>query len=647
MKKLLFVFMSVFCFYASAHVKLPQIFADGMVLQRNRPIPIWGWADAQEQVTITFHQQSKTITADENGKWMLQLSPEKAGGPYELRISGKNKVLIKDVLVGEVWLCSGQSNMEFQMYKLPEFKELKSQKLNPQIRQFLVSQDISGTPKEHLKEGKWAVCNSSQLADFTAVGYYFAQKLYSELHVPIGIINSSWGGTCVETWTSKEAFEGSDEFKKMIASTPTVDMDKIFENYKKSLLDNIYKIQGAEVSTAQERYYNASDFDDSHWPEIKVPSLWETQQIGNIDGVVWMRKTVELTAEQAQKEGVLYLSKVDDEDITYINGVKIGTQNLWDAQRVYQIPAGVLRAGKNTIAVRVADYTGGGGIYGNADDLKIDFKDSAIPLSGLWKFKVVEVKIEISPNSYPSLLYNAMINPLKPYAFQGVLWYQGESNVPRAKQYKKAFPLMISDWRKQWKQGDFPFYFVQLSSYNEYDGNSKVGSKWAELREAQTEALELPHTGMAVTTDIGNPKDIHPTNKRDVGYRLAAIALNKTYGDQSLSYSGPVYQSHEVKGNQMVLAFDFVGKGLQPENQLKGFEIAGSDQVFYPADAIIQNNKVIVSSDKVKQPVAVRYNWADDASVGNLYNKEMLPAAPFRTDDWKMITENGEYSVSK
>lgn len=647
MKKLLFAILSVMCFYASAHVTLPQIFADGMVLQRNQPIPIWGWADAQEQITITFNHQSKTILADENGKWMVKLSPEKAGGPYELSVTGKNKVHIKDVLVGEVWICSGQSNMEFQMYKLPEFQQLKTQPLNPQIRQFLVSQDLSGTPKEHLKQGKWAVGNANQLADFTAVGYYFAQKLYSKLHVPIGIINSSWGGTCVETWTSREAFEGSDDFKKMIVQVPTVDMDNIFENYKKSILDNISKIQGSEVTTANENLFSTPTFNDNHWPEIKLPSLWETQSIGNIDGVVWMRKTVELSAEQARKEAVLYLSKVDDEDITYINGVKIGTQNLWDAQRIYKIPVGVLKEGKNTIAVKVIDYTGGGGIYGNADDLKIDFKDSVLSLSGPWKFNVVQVKVEKSPNSYPSLLYNAMIKPLVPYAFKGAIWYQGEANVPRAKEYKKAFPLMISDWRKQWKQGDFPFYFVQLSSYNEYNGNSNVGSKWAELREAQKEALQLPNTGMAVTTDIGNPKDIHPTNKKDVGYRLAAIALNKTYGDKGLAFSGPVYQSSEVKGNKMVISFDFVGKGLQPENQLKGFEIAGSDQVFYPAEAVIQGNKVVVGSPQVITPVSVRYNWADDASAGNLYNLEQLPAAPFRTDHWKMITEDQVYTVSK
>lgn len=643
-----FTFLSIFLFLLGfSNVKLPLIFSDGMVLQRNKKIPVWGWAEANEKIDLHFNKQHKTVITDANGKWRINLDPENAGGPFQLTVSGKNKITIQDVLVGEVWICSGQSNMEFQMYKLPKFNVLKEKINNPEVRQFGVAQDLSGSPKEQLKQGKWQLANKENLADFTAVGYFFAEKLNKELHVPIGIINTSWGGTCVETWTSREAFQKSDEFKEMIAQVPVVDIDAIFEKYKKSVLDNILKIQGFDVSKANEEQFQLENFDDSKWPEIKVPSLWENQQIGNIDGEVWMRKSFEISPEQANKEAVLYLSKVDDEDITYINGVKIGSQNLWDSKRIYKIPAGVLKQGKNTIAVKVIDYTGGGGIYGDSADLKIEFNDSNIPLSGLWKFNVVKVKLEISPNSYPSLLYNAMIHPLIPYAFNGVLWYQGEANVTRANQYKIVFPQMINDWRNQWKQGDFPFYFVQLATYNENNGNSNSGSKWAELREAQFETLILKNTGMSITTDIGDPKDIHPTNKLDVGLRLAAIALNKTYGIKTVPYSGPVYKSNEVKDNTIVLTFDFVGKGLQPENQLKGFEIAGEDKVFYPAVAVIQNNKVMVNSDKVAKPVSVRYNWADDASAGNLYNLDKLPAAPFRTDNWELTTAKEKYTISK
>lgn len=630
-----------------ANVRMPLLFADGMVLQRHKPIPVWGWADAHEKIEVRFNKQIKTITADQNGKWSLKLEAEEAGGPFELSISGKNKILITNVLVGEVWICSGQSNMEFQISKTMNSKAEIEDSNYPMIRHFGVQQDWSGSPQEDLKGGKWEISTKQNVSNFTAVGYFFAKKLYAELKIPIGIINSSWGGTCVETWTSRKAFENSAEFKTMIEDVPQVNMDSVLGIYQKTVLENLKKVQGFDVKMDNEKQFKEPNFDDKNWPEIKVPSLWENQQIGNIDGIVWMRKTIILTAEQAQKEAVLHLSKVDDEDETYLNGIKIGTNNLWDAQRIYKIHTGILKVGKNVIAVRISDYSGGGGIYGDTADLKIDFTDSNIPLAGLWKFNVVQVKIDISPNSYPSLLYNAMINPLIPYAFQGVLWYQGEANVTRAMQYKKAFPLMINDWRSQWNQGDFPFYFVQLSTFDEFGGNSKIGSRWAELREAQTETLKLPNTGMVVTTDIGNAKDIHPTNKQDVGKRLAAIALNNVY-DKKMVYSGPIYKSQEIKGNQIILSFNFIGSGLSTAKKdavLKGFEIAGANKVFYPAKAIIKDNKVIVISEKVSNPVAVHYGWADDDTDINLFNKEKFPASPFRTDNWEMITANEKYKI--
>ena len=645
-----FLFLFLMCdILANANVRMPLLFSDGMVLQRNKPIPVWGWADANEKVEVRFNNQTKTITTDAAGKWMLKLNAEKAGGPFELTITGKNKIVITNVLVGEVWICSGQSNMEFQVSKTMNSKAELDDSNYPMIRHFGVAQEVSGLPKEDLKAGKWAVCNKENLGDFTAVGYFFAKKLHAELKIPIGIINTSWGGTCVETWTSREAFENSSEFKDMIATVPQVDLDSVFEIDKKSISDNLRKVQGFDVTMTNENQFRELNFQDANWPEIKVPSLWENQQIGNIDGVVWMRKTIVLSAAQAQKEAVLHLSKVDDEDITYVNGIQVGTTKLWEAQRVYKIPAGILKEGNNVIAVRISDYSGGGGIYGLPADLKINFKDENIPLEGLWKFNVVQVKIAISPNSYPSLLYNAMVNPLIPYAFQGVLWYQGEANVGRAKQYKIAFPLMINDWRTQWKQGDFPFYFVQLSTFNEFNGNSKTGSKWAELREAQTETLKLPNTGMAVTTDIGNAKDIHPTNKQDVGKRLAAIALNNVYGKKRI-HSGPIFKSQEIKVNQIILTFDNIGSGLATSHSngiLKGFEIAGADKVFHSAKAVIKNNQVIVSSENVKNPVAVHYGWADDDTEINLFNKEKFPASPFRTDSWEMTTVNEKYKVNR
>jgi len=548
-------------------------------------------------------------------------------------------------LVGEVWVCSGQSNMEFPVSGAQNAQQEINDSNYPMIRHFAVAKDISSTPKDDLKVGKWEVCNKATVGDFTAVGYFFAKKLYHELKIPIGIINTSWGGTCVETWTSREAFENSDEYKRMIAGMPNLNLDSISKTFNKSITDRIETIQGSKVSATNEATYKETAFNDLNWQELNVPGLWENQEFGDFDGVVWMRKSIVLSADDAKKGAILNLSKIDDEDVTYVNGIEVGKNTIWEAEREYTVPAGVLKEGVNVIAVRVVDNTGGGGIYGESSNLKLTIDDTVIPLDGKWKYKVVVVKSEITPNSYPSLLYNAMLNPLIPYAFQGVLWYQGEANVGRASQYKTAFPLMINDWRKKWNQGDFPFYFVQLASYNEFNGNSTNGSKWAELREAQTQTLYLTNTGMCVTTDIGNPKNIHPTNKQDVGKRLSAIALHDIYNKNIVS-GGPTFKSMEIKDNQVIVTFDNVGGGLVTPDKygyVKGFEIAGVDKVFYYAKAYINNNKVIVFNENVKSPVAIHFGWADDASDSNLYNKEEFPASPFRTDGWKMVTATEKY----
>ena len=642
------IFLLLMCCMVNANVKMPLLFSDGMVLQRNKEIPVWGWADANEKVTIHFNKQTKTIQADNSGKWMVKLAAEKAGGPFELTITEKNKIIIKDVLVGEVWICSGQSNMEFQVSKTINAKDEINDSNYPMIRHFGVAQDLNGTPKDDLKAGKWEVSNKETVGNFTAVGFYFAKKIYGELKIPIGIINTSWGGTNVETWTSRQAFEKSDDFKAMIADVPTLNVDSISKLFAVRMKERGEKIQGTTVNADNEVSFKETTFDDSNWGELNTPDLWENQPLGNLDGVVWMRKTITLSAEDLKNKAVLSLSKIDDEDITYVNGIEVGKNTVYDTKRVYTIPANILREGTNVISIRIVDTGGGGGIYGEASDLKITLGTKIIPLDGKWKFKVIAVKTALSPNSYPSLLYNAMVNPLVPYAIQGVLWYQGEANVWRANQYKKAFPLMIQDWRTKFNQGNFPFYFVQLSTFDEFGGNSKKGSRWAELREAQSETLKLPNTGMAVTTDIGNAKDIHPTNKQDIGLRLAAIAMNDIYGKKQV-HSGPTYKSQEIKGNQIILTFDNVGSGLSTpnNNELKGFEIAGADKVFHSAKAIIKDNKVIVSSENVKNPVAVHYGWADDDTNINLFNKEEFPASPFRTDNWEMITVNEKYQVSK
>jgi len=649
MKKYFVALLFAFSLFANANVKLPLLFSDRMVLQRNEPIPVWGWADANEKIEVHFNKQILKTKADKNGKWLIHLKAEIAGGPYEMSIKGKNEIVLKDVLVGEVWICSGQSNMEFTVDRAMNAKQEMNDSDFPMIRQFLVEKDLSATPKSTLKAAKWDVCNKSTVGNFTAVGYFFAKQLYAQLNIPIGIINTSWGGTCVETWTSREAFENSDEFKGMIAQMPKMDIDSLSKNQIKSVTERIENIQGSKINASDETSFKESSFNDGNWPEMNVPELWENQQLGNLDGVVWMRKSFVISKEDSENEALLELAKIDDMDVTYINGIEVGTTNQYDKKRAYQIPFKTIREGKNVIAIKIFDYSGGGGIWGEASDLKLSLNSKVMPLSGKWKFNVTEIKSEVSPNSYPSLLYNAMVNPLIPYAFQGVLWYQGEANVGRANQYKKAFPLMINDWRTKWDQGNFPFYFVQLSSYNEFNGNSTNGSKWAELREAQTKTLQTLNTGMCVTTDIGNPKNIHPTNKQEVGKRLAAIALHDIY-NKNVVFRGPTFKSMEIKEDQMTLTFENIGGGLMTPNKsgnIKGFEIAGADKVFHYAKAYLEDNKVVIINENVKNPVAIHYGWADDASDSNLFNKEGLPASAFRTDDWETLTKDAEYMFEK
>ena len=651
MKKIFpFSLLLILSYYSFANVSLPKIFGDNMVLQRNKPIPVWGWADANEKITVQFNRQIKSVKADKSGRWMIKLDNESAGGPYQLIVKGKNAITISDVLVGEVWVCSGQSNMEFAVRSVINADKEIAAANYPLIHHFTVPKNISSMPKDDVTGGEWKVCSPETAGDFTAVGYFFARELYRELKIPVGLINTSWGGTHSETWTSRKAFENSGEFKNMIAAMPSLNLDSVVKVKNELMKKRIETIQGSfEKFTDVESWKNIA-YDDSHWPRMNLPSLWEQKGLDGLDGIVWFRKDINVSAEDADKEASLELSMIDDNDITYVNGVKVGSTNAWNAKRKYTIPAGVLKAGKNVIIVRVEDTGGGGGIYGDAADMKITIENKVQSLAGDWLFKIeslMQGSSSVGPNDYPTLLFNAMLNPLIPYAIEGAIWYQGESNADRAYQYRQAFPLMITDWRQHWNQGNFPFYFVQLASFNSANGNSKKGSTWAELREAQTMTLSLPNTGMSVTTDIGNDSDIHPKNKQDVGKRLAAIALHNVY-EKNIVYSGPVYQSMKVEGNKVILSFTNTGSGLMVKDKdgyLKGFEVAGGDKQFHYAKAVIENDHVVVLSDSVINPVAVRFGWADDAGEDNLFNKEGFPAGPFRTDQWKGITEDAKFKI--
>jgi sialate O-acetylesterase len=555
-------------------------------------------------------------------------------------------------LIGDVWICSGQSNMEWIVRNTDDaMKEIKLSDY-PMIRHIKIPHTLSGHPLDDVS-GDWKICTPETSADFTAVGYFFAVELYKKLNIPIGLINTSWGGTNIETWISKKSFENSEEFKSMIASVAKLSLDSLIKVNELALLKKIESLQGKlEKSSTIIQSWKELSFDDSRWPHVNVPGVWEQQTLGNFDGVVWYRKSINLNEEFAGKEAVLELAMIDDSDETYVNGLKVGgMDNKHNEKRRYTIPKGILKNGKNLISVKVIDFGGAGGIVGDSSDVKISIPTVSVSLAGQWLFQV-ESKYSsfgVSPNDYPSLLFNAMINPLVQYPIKGAIWYQGESNAARAYQYRKAFPLLINDWRSHWKQGDFPFYFVQLASYEANDGNSTKGSSWAELREAQMLTLSLPNTGMVVTIDIGDTHDIHPRNKKEVGKRLAAIALHGSYKTDVVP-GGPVYQSMKIEGNKVILSFSGIGSGLSAKDKygyLKGFEIAGVDKKFHYAKAIIEGNNVMVFHGDVKNPVAVRFGWADDAKDCNLFNLEGFPAHPFRTDDWKGITEKEKYKTNQ
>ncbi len=651
MKKYLFVFVYFYSIVSGLHaqVTLPKFFGDNMVLQRNGSIPIWGVAKPNEKVVVQFNKQTKATEADNTGKWAIRLDAEKAGGPYVLNINGGNNIQFKNILVGDVWLCSGQSNMEWTVAQSDNVTKEITNANYPFIRHIKIQRALNSLPNVDIENTEWKVCDSNSVSNFGAVGYFFARNIYQNTKVPIGLINSTWGGTNIETWISREGFESSNEFKEMIAGMPKISLDSLNKNKNYNTTKKIEANQEGKIGNMDVTTFKEIDFDDTRWPLMNIPQLWEEQALGEIDGLVWLRKTITLTKDDVKENAILELSKIDDADVTYINGIKIGSTNSWNTKRKYVIPFNILKEGKNVIAVHVVDNGGGGGIYGDSADVKLTLINRTIGLQGKWKYQVESILKNTTPNSMPSLCYNAMIAPLIPYAFKGILWYQGESNAGRAIQYRKAFPLLINDWRKKFKNNNAAFYFVQLASYTTA-GNSNQGCSWAELREAQTMTLLQPNTGMVVTTDlVTDANDIHPTNKQDVGKRLAAIALHNLY-NKKMACSGPMYKSMEIKGNQIILSFDNIGSGLSTTDKngyVKGFEIASSDKVFYDAEAFIKGNTIVLSSKKVVDPIAATFGWMGDATACNLFNKEGFPAVPFRTAEWRNATKSEKYEMEK
>ena len=633
---------------SSAQLRLAKIFGSGMVLQQNAPTPVWGWAKAGEKITVSFADQKKSVRADKNGKWMLRLEPLPAGGPFSLELTGEDNAanILKDVYVGEVWVCSGQSNMEWDVRSAANAENEIKEANYPTIRHIKIESDLALSPKEDIERTSgWQVCSPATVGGFSAVGYFFARELQKKLKVPVGLINNAWGGSQLESWLSKEAMLTHPDLIK-----PANELPADFETLTQQIETKIkQQYTHADVKTpADEVLFFTSPFlDESKWKTFGVPGSWEWQNnLTGFTGTVWFRKTFELSDKKNLDNFKLGLGVVNSTDQTYLNGTLIGS-TTGETKRLYDVPKGLLKVGKNVIATRVScDRDWIGGINGNRQDVFLRNDAVNIPLHGDWKGAVsvtAPMKIILHHNNAGTLLFNAMLAPLIPYAIQGVLWYQGEANAGRAFQYRSSFPLLIKDWRKHWAQGDFPFLYAQLSSFDAGGGNSKKGSGWAELREAQAFTLALPNTGMAVTTDIGESGDIHPKNKLDVGKRLAMPALALSYG-LNVPYSGPTYNSVRTYNNKAELQFDYAASGLMAKgNTLGGFEVAGADKVFYAAKADIVANKVVVSSERVPKILSVRYNWADDAKEGNLYNRDGLPAAPFRTDGWATTTERNKF----
>ncbi|WP_347160110.1 sialate O-acetylesterase [Pontibacter chitinilyticus] len=641
---------------AVAKVSLPAVFSNNMVLQQQTNAPLWGMAEPTKIIRITTSWNNKTYQtqADAAGNWKLQVStPTASEKPNTITFDDGEPLTLQNVLIGEVWVCSGQSNMEMPLEGWGKIKDYKQEIANstyPNIRLLQVEKATSTVPLRDMKveNGGWQPCSPETVADFSAVAYFFGRNIYQNQHIPIGLIHTSWGGTIAEAWTSGQSLKQMPDFAPAVTQMEQAPNDPaaLMQQYQQQLQAWQAQLAAKDPGYKQDKAIWATpNLSEADWKEMKLPANWENAGLPDFDGVVWFRKKITIPASMAGQDLTLTLGPVDDDDITWFNGVEVGQTQVWDKPRSYTIPAKLVKAGENILSVRVFDGSGGGGIYGQPDQLKLTAANNKpIALSGNWHYKVGVNASELpaaplapeGPNR-PTVLYNAMIQPLVPFAIRGAIWYQGESNANRAYQYQQLFPLLIADWRKQWGQGDFPFYFVQLANFMD-ETNVPGESEWAELREAQLKTLTMPNTGMAVAIDIGEAGDIHPKNKQEVGRRLALIARAKVYGED-IPYSGPVFQSYKTEGHTIRLAFQHTKGGLQVKDgtELKGFAIAGADKQFHWANARIEGNEVIVSSPEVAAPVAVRYDWANNP-VGNLYNGAGLPASPFRTDTWPGLT---------
>lgn len=628
---------------AHADVILPKVIGDHMVLQRDTDAAIWGWAAPGEPVRVrgSWMHEDATGTAAGDGRWLVRIPTPGAGGPHTMTISGDNAITLSDVLIGEVWLCGGQSNMEWPISALAADDAARTiaEANDAEIRVFEVRREVALVPRADCEAGLWGPVTSERAPEISAVAYFFAQRLREELGVPVGLIESNWGGTRVEAWMSPEALAPFEEYQTELE---TIAMATGDPGGRAGMMEELAARWWDGLDAKAPAGWREPDFAADGWPTMSLPATLAQDGLAAFDGIVYFRRAIDLPEGWDGDAVTLSLGPVDDYDDVWFNGVHVGAthgENQWNAARKYRVPGDAVRGGANTIAVRVLDHSGPGGINGSDGQMYIQKEDMLVPISGAWEYlrgpAVSELParptgLATGPNT-ATALYHGMITPLLPYTIRGAIWYQGESNVANAARYAELFPAMIKDWRRAFACGPFSFYFVQIAPYNY--GNDTGGA--GRLRDSQRTTLSLENTGMAVTLDIGDPADIHPRNKRDVGDRLARWALAKDYGRTDVVFSGPLFKSVEVEDGRLRIAFDHAMGGLEARGgELTHFQIAGEDRRFVAAQAEIDGDTVVVWSTEVAQPVAARYGWGA-ADEPNLFNGEGLPASSFRTDDWE------------
>ncbi|WP_438863987.1 sialate O-acetylesterase [Neptunicella sp.] len=617
---------------ALADITLPKLISDGMILQRDKPVRIWGWSAPNEAVTVRLDGQLVGRVTSPTGEWSLTLPAQQAGKTHTISLQGNNKLTVKDVLFGEVWVAGGQSNMELPMERVKErFPQVIADANYPTIRQFNVSMQYDFN-KQHsdYPNGEWVAATPQSVLKFSAVAFFFARDLQQKYHVPVGIIKTPIGGTPVQSWISEDALQAFPTYVKELTPYQQQGYIAQVKAADKQKNDDWYgDLDGRDLGL--QHNWQQPDVDDSDWQTYQLPGMWPDGMLEPKEGVIWFRKDINIPADMAGKSQKLMMGRIVDADQVFVNGQQVGNITYQYPPRRYTVPQGLLKQGKNSIVVRVVNSQGRGGFVTDKP-YWLGSEDQHIDLTGSWKYKIGATAERLPSDTFiqykPTGLFNAMISPALPYTIEGVIWYQGESNTGHPSDYHALFSTMIQDWRRHWGQGDFPFLFVQLANFQAYH-DQPVESGWAELRQAQLDTLSEPNTGMAVITDVGEWNDIHPLDKQTVGQRLSLAAQHIAYGED-LVYSGPIAQSAQAMGNSLVVNFNHTGSGLKVKgDKLTGFAIAGEDGIYHWAEATIKGDKVELHSEDVAAPVSVRYGWQDNPENANLYNKEGLPASPF------------------